>query len=102
MTDRDPLATALAAIREDIRPRPAEKTGTNWFRRTRVLYEVHTPRLLAAVEAARGFHASRETANGILVCPRCSREAGEAVRAPCPEIQAITRELTREGEHNGS
>jgi hypothetical protein len=59
------------------------------------------PRLIGAVRAALGHHEPQETANGIRVCPKCSRAAGSMVRAPCPEVAAITRELTGEGNDRG-
>jgi hypothetical protein len=59
------------------------------------------PRLLAAVEAAMSFHAPQEGADGSRFCALCSCAAGEAVRSPCPEVQAMTRELTDKEEDRG-
>jgi len=51
------------------------------------------PALLAALEAAMRFHAPKETANGTALCPFCSCAEGELVRAPCPEVRAISMAL---------
>lgn len=51
--------------------------------------------LLAAVDTAMRFHDPVETANGVKVCPRCSRAAGSAVQSPCEEMQAIAAALTQ-------
>lgn len=63
------------------------------------------PRLLAAVDAARAFHEPVRAADGILACPRCTAALGEQVRAPCPEMRAVYRELLTgteaAGRHEG-
>jgi len=85
LTDSGPLA-ALEEIRE--RRRDAEASG--WG----LASSADVPRLLKAVEVALRHHRQQETANGIPVCPRCSRAEGQFVKAPCPEVLDITRELT--------
>lgn len=59
------------------------------------------PRLLAALNVVLGHHEPQVTANGIRVCPKCSRAAGSAVRAPCPEVRDVTRALNGEENDGG-
>jgi hypothetical protein len=77
-TETDPLAAELAAIRH--------ARG--------LAAAACVPRLLAAVEAAMSFHAPQEGADGTRFCVFCSCAEGVAVRSPCPEVRAITGELT--------
>lgn len=100
-TETDAVAAALDAIRErDVRV---------WDARGNSMASVVTvedakddvPRLRAAVEAAMRFHAPQETANSIRVCAFCSCAQGEAVRSPCPEVQAISAALLERWEAPG-
>jgi hypothetical protein len=61
------------------------------------------PRLLAAVEAGLAAHPSQTTANGLLLCPNCTRDMGVFVSADrCLIRAAITRELLgEEGKPDG-
>jgi hypothetical protein len=93
MPDTDKLSAAL----DEIRGR-GYRNGASGALCARLsdCADIDVPRLLAAVDAALRFHAPKETANGIQVCAFCSCAQGEAVTSPCPEVQAISRELLRE------
>jgi hypothetical protein len=94
--DTERLTAALDAIRAE--NRSLETTNVpSWATVPKIRRIIAgSDRLLAAVDAALRFHAPKETANGIQVCAFCSCAQGEAVTSPCPEVQAISRELLRE------
>lgn len=96
MTD-DALTSALAEIRDRNEWRIEFHRYTDYTVEHDVA-EGDVRRLLAVVEAALGHHEPVVTANGVRVCPLCSNAEGSAVTAPCPEVQAITRELTGEDD----
>lgn len=90
-TTRDP-AVYLAEIREDLRSGYSEAAADR-------IREQHIPALLAAVEAALGFHEPVRS-NGRTVCGACTDSYGEHEDAPCDEYRAISRELP--GEVSGA
>jgi hypothetical protein len=95
----DPLSAALEPIRVRSRwtssAREVAAPGA-----TALKSADDVPRLLGAVDAALRFHGAKKTANGIPVCPRCSRAEGQFVKAPCPEVQAITSALLGEEKND--
>jgi len=94
----DPLS-ALEAIRERVEQvRQAGAIVTSVVANTVSMDDA--PRLLAAIDAALSHHTEAVIEDCRPPFRYCSRCSGHP-KWPCPEVQAITRELTREGGTDG-
>jgi hypothetical protein len=91
----DTITKRLAEIRANDYRR--DRNGAAAYRQSD-LAAVDVPALLAAVEAVLRHHEPVTTANGMSICPNCSRAAGTAVFAPCEEVRDISAALSGGGE----